>query len=66
MWRVVDRVRWRRTKAFTAFVCWLGALVCAGGLEGGASEPIPSVAGFITFISASALLTVNLFREDRR
>ncbi len=66
MWRVVDRVRWRRTKAFTAFLCWLIALGCAGGLEGDETEPIPSVAGFITFITASALLVYNLLREDAR
>lgn len=66
MWRVIDRVRWRRAKAFIAFVCWLGAVVCAGGLEGDATTSVPSVAGFITFISASALLTFNILREDRR
>lgn len=65
MWRVIDVARWRRTKGFVAFLCWIGALGCAGGLEGDATTGIPSLAGFITFISASALLTFNIFREDR-
>lgn len=62
--RVVDQARWTRTKGFVAFLCWLVALGCAGGLEG--EESIPSVAGFITFISASALITWNIFKQDRR
>jgi len=66
MVRVVDRAKWRRAKALASFLCWLGAVVCAGGLEGDATTPVPSVAGFITFISASALLTFNILRENDR
>jgi len=58
--------RWTRTKVIVTAICWLGALACAGGLEAEGTEPIPSVEGFVFFISITAALTYNLIKTDKR
>ena len=66
MIHVTNWQRWTRTKVVVAAICWLAALVCAGGLEAEGVEPSPSVEGFVFFISISGALTYNLIKNDRR
>ena len=63
---VKDWQRWTRTKVVVTAIRWLAALACAGGLEAEGTEPIPSVEGFVFFISITTALTYNLIKNDRR
>lgn len=65
MLHVVDRTRWRRTKAFGAFALWCVALACAGGLESEPETPIPSVGGFFVAMGFCVLIAINIAREEK-
>jgi hypothetical protein len=62
--RVIDQYKWNRTKNIAALVLLLTGIACAGGLETtDASEPIPSVEGFIISMTLLALLTYNIMKK---
>jgi len=61
--RVTNWQRWQRTKGITAFCAFLGAIACVGGLEGDATEPMPSPAGAIFLLAVCLLLTLNITKN---
>lgn len=64
--RVVDWQKWQRAKAIGAAISALIAVACAGGLEGDATTPIPSVAGFVFFIAVAISFAVSFAKHDNQ
>lgn len=64
--KVTNWRRWQRTKGIAGAVCFIIALGCAGGLESEGAEPIPSVEGFVIFLSLSMALMLNVTKHMRR
>lgn len=64
--KVTNWHNWQRAKVIGAAITCLGAIACAGGLEGDASTPIPSPVGFIFFISIAVSFTASFIKHDHR
>ena len=63
--RVTNWRKWQRTKTIVGFACFFTALGCAGGLEGNPTDPIPSIEGFVVFISLATAIMFNVTKYAR-
>lgn len=65
MLKVTDYAKWRRTKAITAVLCFIGAVASAGGLESETGEG-GNYFLWLVFMILTVSLWYNIVRQDKK
>jgi hypothetical protein len=61
MMRVSNQHKWLRTKRIATFICFIGAITAAGGLEG--DKEIPNLPLALVLIVASLYGVLNITKH---